>query len=136
MQQSQDVGPDPRCSRGTESHHRNSWTQIPELPQTPIIGPEVVPPGTNAMGFIHGKSNQLACCGVLLKDGSRRFSLQSLGSEIEQSKIAVGKLAQDLTTSVGLDATVQTRRGNVTTTELQHLVLHQGDQRRDHHYKP
>ena len=44
------------------------------------------------MGFIHGKSNQLACCGVLLKDGSRCFSLQSLWSEIEQSKIAVGKL--------------------------------------------
>ena len=136
MQQSEDVGPDPRCSGGTESHHRHARTQISELPQTPIVRPEVVPPGADAMGFIHGKSNQLARCGVLLKDGSRRFTLQSLWSEIEQSKIAVGKLAQDLTTSVGLDATVQTRRGNVTTTELQHLVLHQGDQRRDHHYEP
>ena len=88
------------------------------------------------MGFIHCKSNQLTRCGVLLKDGSRRFSLQSLGGEIQQSEITIGKLAQDLTAAVGLDATVETRRRNVTTTQLQHLVLHQGDQGRNHHHKP
>ena len=88
------------------------------------------------MGFINGNSYQLARGGMLLKDGSRRFALQPLGSEIQQSEITIGELTQDLTTSVGLNATVQTRRCNVTTTQLQHLVLHQGDQGRDHYYEP
>ena len=53
IQQANDVGPHPWGCRRTEGQHRHSRAEAADLAKAAVIGAEVMPPGTDAMGFIH-----------------------------------------------------------------------------------
>ena len=135
MQQAKDVGANPRSCCGTEGHHRDTWAEISQLPKSPVIRTEIMPPCTDAVGFINSQGNKPTRGRLFVQYRTGRFPLQPLGRQIKKSESSGVDLFKDSTTLGGLDSTVQTSRFDAATAKLKHLILHQGDERRDNHYE-
>ena len=84
LQHPDQVGPHPWRRRGTEGHQGHPWTEAAQLAQAPVMGPEIVAPGADAMGLIHGQPHQVALVLDFLQQAARRLSLQALGGQIQQ----------------------------------------------------
>ena len=124
-EQSQDVSPHPRRRGGAECHHRHTRTELPDLSETAIVGPEIMPPGTDAVGFIHSQCHQ-----ALLGMGQGNqipnlAGLQPLRSQIQQAKLPLSEGPPNLLANVAFQPCVQTRRRDLPTAQLTNLILHQ-----------
>ena len=103
MQQAEDVGANAWCCCGAERHHRHAWAEIPQLPEASVIRTEVMPPGTDAVSFVHCESNQLTGCRLLLQQRTDRFPLQPFRCEIQKSEGSCIDLFEDATTLLELE---------------------------------
>ena len=73
--------------------------------------------------------------GIALQPADRVLPRQPLGREIEQPVRALRRCTHHLALLVRALRAVHQRRRNSHIGELRHLILHQRDQRRNHHHR-
>ena len=79
LQHPDQVGPHPRRRRGAEGHQGHPGAEAAQLAQAPVVGPEIVAPGADAVGLIHGQPHQVALVLDVLQQAAGGFPLQALG---------------------------------------------------------
>ena len=136
LQHPDQVGPHPRRRRGAEGHQGHPGAEAPQLAQAPVVGPEIVAPGADAVGLIHGQPHQVALVLDFLQQAARRLPLQALGGQIEQAQPVIAQAAQELAAAGRIQTAVETGRLDAAALQVQHLVLHQGHQGRHHQHQP
>ena len=119
--------------RGGEGPHGGPPGQGGEkVRDAPVAGPEVLPPLGDAVGLVHRHERD----GQLLRQGGEVLRLQPLRSHIEEP---VGPLPQPVIDRPPLRSgkgAVEKRRRDARLLQCHHLVLHQGDEGRDHQRHP
>ena len=100
------------------------------------MGAEIVAPGADAVGLIHGQPHQVALVLDLLQQPARRLPLQALGGQIEQAQPVIAQATHQLAATARVEAAVETGRLDAAALQVQHLVLHQGHQGRHHQHQP
>ena len=93
-------------------------------------------PGADAVRLIHSQGNQLPGCRMLLQHRADGLPLEAFRGEIQEAQRSITELRKDLPSSVWINAAMQAGCSDSPSPELQHLILHQGHQRRNHHRKP
>ena len=129
IQQANDVGPHPWGCRRAEGQHRHSRAEAADLTQAAVIGAEVMPPGTDAMGFIHRQGHQSALPGMTFQHQPGLLTLKSFRRDVEESQRGVLQLLQGLLSSSWLESGMQASRSDSPSLQGHHLVLHQRHQR-------
>ena len=135
LEQADDVGPDLGPGRGAQGHQGHPGAEGTQLAQTPVVGPEIVAPGADAVGLVHRQCHQLTRFDHILEQLAGGLRLQPLRSQIEEAQAVIPQALQQLAALLGGEAPVQTGSGNAAALQLAHLVLHQGHQGRDHHHQ-
>ena len=127
-----DVLADARRGRGRERRDGRAATRGQRPVQLPVLGPEVVAPGRDAVRLVHDEAGDPEL-GQAVEEARPR---EALGGDVQEAQPAVrgrlepGHLLRPLLRRVderGVDA----RRA-----EAVHLVLHQRDERRHHERQP
>ena len=111
---------------------RNAWhlrKLVGQTAETDVFGPEVVPPLRNAVGLVDGDQPQ-PC---LMQQGQTAFGKQPLGGHVEQLQLATAHLALHRSGFLRRQGGVEIGGRHAQFAQRGHLVLHQGDERRDHH---
>ena len=135
VEQPQDVGPYAGGRRGTQRQHGHPRTQAADQTEAAVIGPEIVAPGADAMGLIHGQGHETPLRGVCFQHALGRLSLQALRGEIQQPEGCIPQRRHRLLTSAWIQSGMETGSGNPPPLQLKNLVLHQRHERRNHHHQ-
>ena len=100
-----------------------------DLADAKVVAAEVVSPLRDAVGLVDHQPRRSRFCQHRLKVGAH----QTFGGDIEQAQaaLAVGELGATLLATV--EVGVEGGGGDAAGAQRLDLVLHQGDQRRDHH---
>ena len=93
-------------------------------------------PGADAVGFVNRQSHQTPLGGMVLQHLPGGFPLQALRSQIKQSQRFIAQTADGLMAPLRIKPGMQAGGSNTPTLQLRDLILHQSDQRRDHHDQP
>ena len=93
-------------------------------------------PIADAVGFIHRQRHELALIMQILQQLAAGLTLQALRGEIQQPQRALLNLLLQLAQLLQRQPVMQTSRGDAAAAQLGHLVLHQGDQWRNHKHHP
>ena len=94
---------------------------------------KIISPLAHAVGFIDANHAQVA---HVLEFGAEEVALQSLGRDVEELIVAEDAVVQHAENVVVHHAGVHRVGLDAACLQLAHLVLHQGDERRDHKAKP
>ena len=129
LQQPDQISPHPRRCRGAQGHQRHPRAETTQLAEASVVGPEVVPPGTDAVGLIDGHPHQLPLILDLLQQLAGGLHLQALRRQIEQPQPVGAHPGQQIAAALGIQPPMQAGGGDAATLQVQHLVLHQGHQR-------
>ncbi len=108
--------------------NRTIWEVRPQATQLTVLGTEFVSPLRNAMRLIDGEEGDRH----VLQPLDRVSSRQPFRRQVEQAELPGAGLPHHARLLAGVERAVQQRSGNSHLPELHHLVLHQGNQRRDH----
>ena len=129
---SADVFPHPRRGRGGESEERQSGETFAHLAQAPVFRTKVVTPLADAMRLIdreglHPPLRQL---------GQKFRQHEPLRREIKEPVFAGIQLGKTLAGLGRIEGRIQKGRRHPAGRQLVDLILHQGDERRNHHGQP
>ncbi len=124
-----DIRPDPVGRRGGERHHRHLGQGLAQARELAVLRPEVVPPFGYAMGLVDGQGADVPLAKVLLP----AIEEQPLRGGVQQLVLPSVQPAEAGPGGFAIEAGIEERRGDAARLQGIHLVLHQGDQRRDHH---
>ena len=118
-----------------EREYRDLGKALAQDVHLPVFGPEIVTPFGNAVGLVDGEARQaLGPLQGRQKAAEEIRQKQSFRRQIKQLVLA----AQQRGTALGRFAPAQRRieegGGNAVVVQEPHLILHQRDQRRDHHH--
>ena len=97
--------------------------------QLAVFGAEIVSPLGDAVGFIDGQAGQAA----ILEQSQRFGSEQGFGGDIEQLQLSGACAVGGGDPIPVFKRAIEESGGNVEEVQLIDLVLHEGDERRDHH---
>lgn len=129
LEQADDVGPDLGTGRGAQGHQGHPGAEGTELAQAPVVGAEIMAPGTDAVGLIHRQCHQLPRRDALLEQLADGLRLEPFRGEVEQTQAPIPEALQQLAAILRGKPPVQTGGGDATALQLAHLILHQGHQR-------
>jgi hypothetical protein len=115
-----------RISGRRQRHARHTGIGFPKMPEFAVLGPEIMPPLRNAMGFIYGKKGDLGGADHLSE--TRRDD--PLGGHIEKIKLAPGNRRADIQELIARQRGIESCCTHAQLLERLHLVTHQRDQRR------
>jgi hypothetical protein len=88
------------------------------------------------MRFIHGQSHQPPFPRMDREHVPRRLPLETLRGEVKKTQAASRQLRLNQTSLFGLNPAVQAGGSNAPPLELQNLIIHQGNEWRNHHHQP
>ena len=120
-----DVAPDGCRGRGRQSDGRRTSHRAAKLPEPSVVGPKIVPPFADAMGFVHRQQPHSDATHRLDKTGAAK----PLGHDVNQPVIARRHLFEPLGLLVGRKRAVDERRWQAERRELIDLIFHQRNQR-------
>ena len=113
------------CGKG--ANHRPLRKSIQKFWNGQIAGAEILPPLRDAVGFIHGDHGDIhAHCD---RDKARRE--QSLRGHVDDSVFSPRRVAQREVELTLCQRAVQIGGGDAALNQRLHLILHQGNQRRN-----
>ena len=127
-QKPDDVGTHPGSGSGAEGQHGDPRAEATDESEPAVVRAEVMAPGADAMGFVHGQGNQPSRVGMAFQHALGGFPLKPLRSDIEQSQGFIPQMGKGLLTPQGIEAGVQTGRCDSPALQLQHLIFHQSHQ--------
>ena len=133
------IGGQPEPLQDLVAHHRRGGCgagqhagprqELQELLELQVVGTEVVPPGADAVRLVD--RHQRA---VDTLQGSPQPGVgQALGGHVDQLEGAARECGDAPPYLVEGQGAGQVGGGDAAAFERRHLVVHQGDQRRDHH---
>src|SRR5690606_22711796 len=93
-----------------------------------VTGAKVMPPFTDAVCLIDGEQRNVEA----FRSSTEYLCLQSLGREVEQLQVTEQCLIPAILDLSPAERTVDERRPDASAPELGLLIIHQGDDRRDH----
>ena len=129
FQQLYDVIPHHRGSGGRKGAHRGTGRKcLQKLRDFQIAGPEILPPLGDTVGLIHRHKGQANG----LHQPQKSIVGQPLGGDIEELYLSPGGAAKDLPVFLKTHGGVEALRRHPRLPQCGHLILHQGNQRRDH----
>src|SRR5471030_45288 len=114
---------------GGQGDTRNVREQLGQLPQLQVFRAEIVTPLRYTVGFVDGEQGNLQ---VLQKRQHARLD-QTLGRQVEHLDLAQANAVCQFALLIGAEGGVQCGGGYTQFFQGRHLIVHQGDQRRDHH---
>ena len=117
---------------GGERHEGHAGKMIAQIGDLPVFRPEIMAPFADAMGLVNGDEPDLPA----LQIGDHAREHQALGRGVEQTVFPLMQAAQPPPGFLRGQRGIQERGRHPGGLERVHLVLHQGDQRRDHHRQP
>ena len=129
VEQPQDVGPHAGGSRGTQRQHGHPRTEAADQAKTPVIRPEIVAPGADAMGFIHGQGHEASLSGMGFQQALGCLSLEALRGQVKQPEAFIPQRSHRLLAPDWIKPRMEAGSGDAPTPQLQDLVLHQRHQR-------
>ena len=111
-----------RCS---QSQTGNTRQASPQLTQLEIVGPEVMAPLGNAVGFVHSQVGQQTAGAKVRQAGLERRRGHHLWSDVEklQLRAAAPQVSQDETALARRDLGVDGAGRDVELLQANHLVL-------------
>ena len=115
-----------------ERHHRHLREPLLEPPEGRILRPKIVAPLGDAVGLVNSKQPERQ----LGQPVHKLVLQQSLGGDIEQLDLATAHGGEVLDHLLPAQGRVDVNRRHTVGTQAIDLILHQGDQRRDHHPEP
>ncbi len=101
---------------------------LDQLADPHVVRPEVVPPGTDAVSFIDRHQGTLQP----IYHSSKPIEVQPLRRHVYQLVGAPGRLRHTAAHFIRVEGTRQIGRRHSQLFQRQDLVVHQGDQGRDH----
>ena len=131
LQQADDVGTHPRRRRGAQGHQRHAGTETAQLTEAAVVGSEVVAPGTDAVGLIHGDGHHAPGIEQIIEQLAGGLALQPFRRQIEQAQLLLLEHPQQAAALAPLKARVKAGGAYTPAAQLLHLVLHQRHQWRD-----
>ena len=123
-----DVLPHLRRRGGRERDRRWRAQPLPHLPHAQVTRTEVVPPFTDAVRLVHGEQSH-ADRAQSLGGGAQ---VEPLRCEVEQPDLAALDAGHPRTHFGGRERAVDVGGGKSARLERVDLILHQGDEGRDH----
>ncbi|MNF56789.1 hypothetical protein D3C84_382900 [compost metagenome] len=117
---------------GGQRHARHIGEELGQLPQLQVLGAEIVAPLGHAVGFVDREQADLKT----LQESQHARLHQALGREIEQLDLAAADALGDIPLGLGREGGVQRYRRYAQFVQGGDLVVHQCDQRRNHHRQP
>ena len=112
-----------------QREHRYAWKGSAQLRETAVIGPEIVTPLADAVGFVDCEARHVP--GREIAEHVRHR--EPLGSEVQETIAALVQGAQAPARLLAVEGGVEERRGNARGGQRVDLILHQRDQRRNDH---
>ena len=127
-----DVGADSRSRRRRERHRAPRAQLIANLADAQIARPKVMSPLADAVRFVHREQRDADVAQLLgqLAEG------KPFRREVEELGLAAQHAAHAIADFSARQRAVDERRRDAALHQRVDLVLHQGDQRRDHHREP
>jgi hypothetical protein len=126
----EDVVPHALCGAGREGGDGLVGKVLPQRAELAVFGPEFVTPFGNAVGFVDGEEGQRNPPQPPDGVGAR----QTFRRKVEQAEGSLLGRAHDGALFFGRLGAIKKRGRDAHIAELRHLVLHQRDERRDHHH--
>lgn len=96
-----------------------------------VVGPEVVAPLADAVGFVDGKQAQLAALKKRIQQGQEARVADPLRRGVEKGDFAAQQLLLNLVSLITAEGGVQKRCAHTGFVQRAHLVVHQRNQRGD-----
>ena len=127
-----DLFPGALVSRGGQGNARHLGEHFRQLPQLQVFGAEVVAPLGHTVGFINREQGDFQ---ALQKRQHARLD-QALGGQVEHLHFAAPDTRGQVTLLLGAEGGVQGCRRDTEFLQGRNLVVHQRDQRRNHHRQP
>ena len=127
-----DVLPHPFRSGGGERHHRRVGKPRPQLGKGAVVGPEIVPPFADAVGFVNGNQPQVQ----RFQETAKAVHRRPFRRHIKQADGAGAGLPLRCGGGGGILTAVEEGGGDAVGAQRRHLVLHQRNQRRHHQRQP
>ena len=129
MELGENVSPDVFGCAGGEGGDGAVGKALAQAAELAVFGAEFVSPLGDAVGFVNGEKLD----GHLLEPTQRIGTGEALGRKIKQAISSGAGVADDFGLLVVTEKAIQHRRRDSHLRELRGLVLHQRNQRRDHH---
>ena len=132
LQAFDDVGTCQRIGRGGQGHAGHAWVTLVQHRQGSVFGAEIMPPLADAMRFVNGKQRHLPALGqgIELRQEARRGD--ALRCRVQQREFTAQQALLHCGGFHAAEAGVQKGGFHAGFVQGAHLVVHQGDQRRDH----
>ena len=124
-----DVAAGGPVGRGRQRDDRYAGKFLFEKLQLRVLGPEIMPPGRNAMRLVDGDQVDRTVAHEADKIGRHQFFRRN----VHQIDPSVEQIVFDLSLLPTVDGAVQKGGPDAVGPQGFHLVFHQGDQRRNHH---
>ena len=115
-----------RC-RCREGEDRNAGLPLANLCYLEIRGPEVVAPLTDAVGLVDRDEAHFDALQLVEEDGR----LEAFGRDVEQFCVAEDAVVERFHDLAALHSAVDSSGDDSVAAQMAHLILHQGDERRD-----
>ena len=122
-----DVLGDPRGGRGREGQHRDAGQALAQLGDAQVRGAEVVAPLRDAVGLVDGDERDVHAHDAQT-EGLRG---EPLGGDVEELHVAVDAVVQRDVDLPRREPRVDGHGRDAPCAQAVHLVLHQGDERRN-----
>ena len=115
--------------RRRKRRHRHARELLGDLRQGQVIGPEVVTPFADAVGLVDAEQRQPGRLQHLLE----LLECEPLRGNVKQLRLPATEPPEDLFSAAAVQRTVQVIGRNAVAPRRIDLVLHQRNQRTDHH---
>ena len=119
----------PLCGSGCEGMHTKVRKPLPQHPQPSVVGAEVMPPVAHAVRFINREKGDVR----FVQSTQHLFRAEAFRSDVQQLELPFVEVAGDLPLLLVGERAVDEGAGNPVRAERVDLILHERDQRRDHH---
>ena len=117
---------------GRQGQHPPDVQVLGQAGDLEVVGAEVVAPLADAMRLVDGQQRDA----LSPKRVQKALVAQAFGGDIQQLEPAAVEFVVDLEGLLALQAGVQPGSRHAPRDQEIHLVLHEGDQRRDDHRQP
>ena len=126
-----DVGARERVSRGGEGNARHAGPAFVQQRQRPVFGAEVVPPLAHAVRFVDGEKTQLPARVQRIQQLQKARRGHALGRGVQQRDVPRQQLPLHGLGLAPVLRGIEEAGGHASFVQRVHLVLHEGDERRD-----
>ena len=128
-QRLQDVGARARIGGGGQRDARHAREAIRQTRELAILRTKLVAPLRHAMRLVDREQREWQARQPL----QRAVAQQPLGRDIQQIKLLLDQVARDAARLGRIEIGMQRAGRDAKLAQRRHLVVHQRDQRRDHH---